>query len=375
LAINFGHWYYLAILALLPLVFISINTGDRETEAKQDAFQKQIDVVRAQTLQILNKYGCENKGQLREQYIAWKSYAKNTETQNRLETKLNASETNFIALAELYEPVNTPYNAQALLERLSSMLAGIDKLNASIRDLARELGVSADNPAELSARLAAMKIKASSALSGKDSEEILNRWNNIKDEDFGAQLLELQKKLKTPDYTPDQLRDEIAAVSSAAADMALYYKALDGAAGVMNEAADELREGFGAELNRRAGLILSELTNGLYTDILIAKDYSISIKSGAQYREFEYFSSGAVDQAYLALRLALSEMTSGLGEPFPLLLDDSLMQYDDDRLRSALKYLSGRTGQTILFTCHKHIVETARGLGARIASIHDSRPV
>ena len=374
LSLFFGPWYLLTLI-LLFFVFIGIKKSDPETEAKRGAYEKQIGVVRAQTLQILQKYECENKAQLRERFIAWKSYSKNIETQKRLEAKLSTGRQRFVALAELYEPVKTPNEAQELLEKLTSAVAGIEILNAGIRDLARELGLSTENPSEISARLAAMKIKASAAPRAVDSEDVIQRWNGIKDEDISAQLLELQKKLITPNFTPDQLDDEIKAVSQEASDMALYYKALETAAEVMNEAADELRAGFGAELNRRAGLILSELTNGQYTDILIAKDYSISIKSDAQYREYEYFSSGAIDQAYLALRLALSEITAGQGEPLPLLLDDSLMQYDDDRLLCALKYLSRRTGQTILFTCHRHILEAARGLGTRIASIHDSRPV
>ena len=371
-ALLFGPMYLL-LLFLLLIVFFSIKIGDRKTSPKREGFIKQIEVMRAQANVILDKYGCENTAQLREHYIAWKAHAKNLETQSRLETKLNMSESRFIALAELYEPVRDTTDAQMLMERLTTALSGMDRLNDSIHEQTRALGFETENPSEISARLAALKVKVSSELSGIDTDAALRRWSAIKDEDFSTRMLELQKNLKTPGYTPDQLDNEIKAVSTAAADMAVYYKALETAVSVMDEASDELRSGFGAELNRRAGLILSELTNGQYTDILIAKDYSLSIKSEAQYREYEYFSSGAIDQAYLALRLSLSEMTSEQSEPFPLLLDDSLMQYDDVRLRLALKHLSNRHGQTVLFTCHKHIVEAGRSLGAHIASIRAVR--
>ncbi|MDR1558681.1 MAG: AAA family ATPase [Clostridiales bacterium] len=368
-ALYFDSWRYLLLMILMIPVSVIVKIRDPKVEARREAYIKQIALIQTQAEQILKKNRCATAAELNERYIAWKTHAKNIETQSRLEIKLNGAASRFIAMAELYEPVKTPGGAQALLERLTSVMAGMEKHNAAIHDLAAALGFSSENPSEISARLAGMKIKIATTLSGQRPEEVIHRWNSIKDEDFSQQLLELQKKLKTPKYTPDQLEGEIAAASASAADMALYYKALESALSVMEESADELRAGFGAELNRRAGDILNGLTNGEYSEILVAKDYALSIKADSQYREYEYFSSGAIDQAYLALRLALSEITSVNAEPFPLLLDDALMQYDDARLRSALKLLSKREGQTVLFTCHKYVVDAARPLGAQIARI------
>ena len=68
----------------------------------------------------------------------------------------------------------------------------------------------------------------------------------------------------------------------------------------------------------------------------------------------EQVSSGTMDQIYLALRLAVARLMQGEQEPLPLIFDDSFVQYDDERLRTALSWLS-RTydGQCIIFTCHK----------------------
>ena len=62
-------------------------------------------------------------------------------------------------------------------------------------------------------------------------------------------------------------------------------------------------------------------------------------------------SCGTADQMYLALRLAMCRML--LPEDSPLVLDDALVNFDDDRCDAAVEILSeeARKRQVILFTC------------------------
>jgi uncharacterized protein YhaN len=57
-----------------------------------------------------------------------------------------------------------------------------------------------------------------------------------------------------------------------------------------------------------------------------------------------------VDQLYLALRLAVAEE---LTPDAPLVLDDAMVRFDDERLAIALNILQGfaQNKQVILFTC------------------------
>ena len=41
------------------------------------------------------------------------------------------------------------------------------------------------------------------------------------------------------------------------------------------------------------------------------------------------------------------------GEQMPILLDDAFVNFDDDRLKRALIFLSNKKQQVILFTCQK----------------------
>ncbi|WP_437913033.1 AAA family ATPase [Sorangium sp. So ce302] len=73
-------------------------------------------------------------------------------------------------------------------------------------------------------------------------------------------------------------------------------------------------------------------------------------------------SDGTRDQLYLALRLASLEHHARTGEPMPLILDDILIHFDDDRARAALAVLGELAGttQVLFFTHHARLCELAR---------------
>jgi uncharacterized protein YhaN len=73
-------------------------------------------------------------------------------------------------------------------------------------------------------------------------------------------------------------------------------------------------------------------------------------------------SEGTADQLYLALRLAYLSSWADKHEPLPLILDDVLMAFDDDRAAAAMHAFASLAPKTqiILFTHHRHIVDLAR---------------
>ncbi|HEV8061725.1 MAG TPA: AAA family ATPase [Gemmataceae bacterium] len=76
----------------------------------------------------------------------------------------------------------------------------------------------------------------------------------------------------------------------------------------------------------------------------------------------EAMSSGTQDQLYLAIRIASLEAWLAKHEPIPLVLDDLLLNFDDERARAALQVLASlsRKTQVLFFTHHAHLVELAR---------------
>ena len=66
-----------------------------------------------------------------------------------------------------------------------------------------------------------------------------------------------------------------------------------------------------------------------------------------------YLSRGTTDQLYLAVRLAVCKLC--LPDLPPIMLDDALTAFDDERTKLALTLLRELSGkqQILLFTCHK----------------------
>ena len=73
-------------------------------------------------------------------------------------------------------------------------------------------------------------------------------------------------------------------------------------------------------------------------------------------------SEGTADQLYLALRLAAIERHLESGPAVPVIVDDILVQFDDERAGAAFDALAklGAKTQVLLFTHHKHLLELAR---------------
>ena len=71
--------------------------------------------------------------------------------------------------------------------------------------------------------------------------------------------------------------------------------------------------------------------------------------------EAEQLSQGTADQLYLAVRLAICEMVLPSDKAVPILLDDALVNFDDQRMAAALDYLLEVSAhhQILLFTCPK----------------------
>jgi uncharacterized protein YhaN len=75
-------------------------------------------------------------------------------------------------------------------------------------------------------------------------------------------------------------------------------------------------------------------------------------------------SGGTVDQCYFALRVAIAEAITKK-EEIPFFLDDSFVQYDDNRLAGALRILAALSErhQILLFSCHGREETVAKELG------------
>lgn len=145
----------------------------------------------------------------------------------------------------------------------------------------------------------------------------------------------------------DRIRDEISAIEMAQE--------------TMTELSSSIRDSFGLYLNKEASQLIAGITGGIYDSMSIDENLNAFLNTKTKLVPIENVSSGTMDQVYLALRLAAARLLQEGKEEMPLFFDDSFTQYDDDRLRTALKWLSGAFGgQMLIFTCHHREAQMLR---------------
>ncbi len=151
---------------------------------------------------------------------------------------------------------------------------------------------------------------------------------------------------------PEQLRQQLRAVCGRIDQLKTVEAALNIAQQTQLKAAAELQRRFAPRISHRAQELFHKLTAGRYDRLTLGED--LSLCAGAQgentLRGSLWRSDGTIDQLYLALRLAVAEE---LTPNAPLVLDDALVRFDDERLALALEILKeeSKGRQVILFTC------------------------
>lgn len=135
------------------------------------------------------------------------------------------------------------------------------------------------------------------------------------------------------------------------------YAAIALAIETLGRADVELQSRFSPQLAQKAADYMDYLTDGRYDELVLARDLSAKARSADDPtpRDTAYLSAGTADLLYLSVRLALCELTCPADDPCPLVLDDTLVNFDDARARRAMALFHeiAQHRQVILFTCHE----------------------
>lgn len=131
-------------------------------------------------------------------------------------------------------------------------------------------------------------------------------------------------------------------------------KSLELAIHTMEELSKDIHSQFVPTINKKIGKTIDKITNGKYNRVRISEELEISVEDPMtkEIISINSLSSGTMDQLYFALRFGI--VNSIVENRLPLILDDCFIQYDDNRLKNIIKFLSdiGKERQVILFTCH-----------------------
>ena len=316
----------------------------------------------------MKEKSCTSIKEYENKYLEYASNMKNHDAVTRVQEEYLKKSQRFLNKVNEYEITPNYEAAKALVQELQAKISQLEREKYEVLNIAKGMGYDSPSLEHLNEE----KNKLEASIKRFESVGDINysieelKQKDIASEDIEQQLLDLQKRIRMPDKNSSQIQEEIDEKEKDVDEKTQYFDCLKIALEVMQEASDEMRKSFGPELNRKTSEIFKSLTNGKYGNIIVTKDYDISIQSGIHYREWKYLSNGTVDQAYLALRLAIADLISDKNIYLPLFLDDVLMQYDDERMDAALKFLSdyavqkGDEFQLLLFTCHQDIIERAK---------------
>lgn len=124
-------------------------------------------------------------------------------------------------------------------------------------------------------------------------------------------------------------------------------------------------------LLHRASMVFASMTGGRFSAIRKAGDGLVVERANGAEVSPDHLSTGTREQLYLAIRLAYVEHYCASAEPLPVVLDDVLVNFDDQRARATLEALASfsKTTQVILFTCHQSTLALAAAVNAQTLEI------
>ena len=251
----------------------------------------------------------------------------------------------------------------AHLEQRDAVQTQINNLRNTLGGLARGQGVDefvskvrAENPdvlAERKSTTAREKVDKESALPGL--RETLFR--------LAAQRKDLEK---AGDAAADFRQQAESCAATLKQDAARFLR-LRLATHLLQGQIERFRKENQGPLLQKSGAVFQSITRGAFSGLgaeFNADDIPVlvGLRPDQSKVPVEGLSDGSRDQLFLALRLAALDRHLEEHEPMPLILDDLLITFDDDRAKAILPHLSALANRTqiFLFTHHEHLVELCR---------------
>ena len=224
---------------------------------------------------------------------------------------------------------------------------------------------------------------------GLTIQELDNEVSSADVDSIESELERVSTKLKELQENRDTLRDQrqtfqneieakdgsgIAAKASENAEQQLatiasdveQYLRLQIAALILGQRIEDYRKKNQAPVLARASNLFAKLTLGAYGSLRDeldkhGKPILLGVRANDGEVSVEGMSDGTRDQLFLSLRLATLEQHLQTGESMPLVVDDILIGFDDNRTRVCLEVLAelALSTQVLLFTHHKRVLEIA----------------
>ena len=298
--------------------------------------------------------------------------------------------------AELEAELASGTDALQSLDRLLSGLGGEDieaSLEAAMRmrragekasELRAELSQSHPNLDTLMDRLAELDDVDGGQAADDTLAEAKIRVEELSDriEALAGQVQDLQNTYEraTERATADQIDGEIDALANEVSRLEREHDRKIVLAHAVREADHRFREEHQTDVVRRASSYLATVTDGRYDRIMVGDSGEFYVRlacdggtgtagagraAGATVAA-EELSTGAREQLYLAMRLAIMGHLDHDRERLPVFIDEALVNWDPARRERGFQLLLelSRTRQVFVMTCHESWAQELIHMGA-----------
>ena len=392
----FAHWVFyliglIAVISVVVYVFIYKKGVDSEEKLSDEelglsGINEQIHSLNEENRYILDEFGVRTMEEFDSLYKSieqnQKRYIEGREKKLRLESQIADLKAQLEEVRKklqdnlaAYHETESSKEATDIISRLSSMKREHEQLSMKL-DSARDTyqfmlrGRSID-----SLILYSEQVRSNVELEVPDSftkENVRSKLTAVNDKikEIEAQISREETDLTLKPYNTQSVQkvsDELKALNRRIEHYEFELSAIEEAQKTLNEAFDEMKIDFGPMINYRATRVLGGMTGSRSNSVLVSDKLipSFAEQGDSQPRSSELMGGGTFDQIYLALRIALSGVVTD--DRMSLMLDDSFVRFDDERMTDALRFLKednalGEIGQVIIFTCHKRMISAAKKL-------------
>ncbi len=212
--------------------------------------------------------------------------------------------------------------------------------------------------------------------------ELEKRWDAIEqriqqNKERVSQLLQRQgetsQEMKTlaADRRLAEVKLELATIDKQLELSAEHWRTLAVTSNMLEQVCEIYETERQPETLREASAFLKQLTDGKYTRVWtpLGKNALQIDNEKQQSLPLEVLSRGTREAVFIALRLSLAAAYARRGVTLPLILDDVLVNFDAARAQSAARVLrdfSALGHQSIMFTCHEHIMRMFYDIGVQV---------
>lgn len=337
------------------------NNKLAQSKADKNQIQEQINDINSRINKLLPVLNADTaiKQQLNQK----------TEALNAEQQKAEKDKAELFSLLSSFDTIDSIEKAEALLAEIKEKTDKQKELKNQLRTVSQFLGnIDYDEArSKLDSMQEAPDEKVDFEAVKAEFDDVSKQIDDLKDTLKGI-TTQLEFSFKNSE-NPEELKRKIAETQEKLSSEKAFCDSADIAVEVLEESANELRRGYGSELEKQTQAIFSDLTSGKWGSVHISDSLDMSVEQSDVFgtRDSDFLSLGTTHQAYLSLRLAIAKLISK-DDTLPIFLDDSLSQYDDTRTEKAIEFLKEfcAYGQGILFTCHNSICDIAKTQGIEI---------